>query len=571
MGITNRYLLSSYGEDDELRLYIEIETLRFNSGSDTRDCAVRIITENDTENEITVTDESSGGSFVSVFGDNLMLPRIINAAAGESTIYETELADIDSTLYYDGADFQAQLFYQIASEASVSAEPVAAVGRMQLPVPLSEPDISLSCGSSITLGNNTDVYTDLVSQGYTLVVTVSDGSVVLLTKTLTQSDLNFKTERIWIASHPTDKQFNVTVKFEAFLGDTEAVYTKTLTLLCKLSESSAKPTALVGTSVITNNPVLQQTGLILRNRSNVKVVVNNVSCFYGASLQSKTVLIDGAEYPGDVSPYFSAPGEHSWSVTLTDSRGFTNRYTDTFNVVDYGPPQFSADVKRVNAAGEVSMVGSRFSVSAAPEVLYTLGGRLTYTYEYCWRVSGGNFSSWTAFDPQSGTVVNAGFDSKSAYEVAVRCSDSAGSATVKTYPLESDRVELHISKNRVAVGKKAVTDKVFDCQWDIKCGGDVLFTDSSGEERSLRAFYENTPSSGGVESSGGMLPLKYKLIPAASNDEITDFVNNIYTLVEDCGFSLLVLSVKGNSLSLPSGLHFYFVQHDGERMMYRKL
>lgn len=562
-----RHQLCNCGANGEFTLSLEIETLQFDYEAGKRDCAVRMIAEN-SSTDCAVLASLQGGSSLYVLGEEIELPGTISVSAGgANTVYEAELAGRDIGSYYDGADYTGEVIYSITE---ATAGPIVYHSSTLLSSAASDFSVSLSCGNSITLGNNTNVISDITSQGYTLHVTVYDGDTVFLEKTLSETDMNFKTEKTWITAYPNDKSINASVKIDASLGSQAAAYTKTLPLLCKLSESDGRPTASVSTSVITNNPVLQQTGLILRNRSSIKVTVSSVSGRYGATIQSQVVTIDGTEYTGEaISPYFSAPGEHSWTVTLTDSRGFTNQYTGSFTVVDYGPPQFTADVKRINAAGEESLVGARFSVTAEPEVLYTLGGWLSYTYEYCWRISGGTFSSWTEFDPQAGAVVNAGLESMSMYEVGVRCSDSAGTSTVKIYPLDSDRVELHISKNRVAVGKRADTDNLFDCKWDIKSGGDIRFTGSDGAEISLRNFCESGGSDTG-DSSGGMLPLRYKLVAAQSNDEISEFVSNIYDLVENCAFSLLVLSVKGNDLSLPSGLHLYFVQNDGTRTMYRK-
>lgn len=564
--MVNSYQLCQCGEDTVFTLTLEIETVAFDYEENTRDCKVRLVSE--TSGDYGLIIGNSGSSTLSVFGRTLQLPQNINASAsGPLTVFETQLNGLSCDLYYDGADFTASLKYY---HASLGLEPVTVNGHISLPVMLTEMDCYLSGGGSVVLGNNVSVISGMPEQGYSLTVTVKDGNTELFEKTLTAADMSFKTEQSWITGHENAKSFTATVNITAAVSSSADPLTKSFSLICTLGESDALPSASVSTSVVTNNPVLQQTGLVLRNRSGIKITVSNIVCKYGAYLIDCVRTVDGIEYDNnEVSQYFSVPGEHGWSVTLKDSRGYIKRYSGTFTVVDYGPPQFTAEVKRVNEAGQESLSGARFSVSVDPDVLYTLYGQLSYTYEYCWRATGGTFSSWTELQPQSTVVVNAALDSATMYEVSVRCSDSAGTATVKTFPLDCERVELHISKNRVAVGKRAETDDLFDCRWDIKSGGDISFTGSDGEEISLRGFYESLNS--GTGTDGALFPLRYKLVNAASNEEISSFVNNIYTIVGNCAFSVLVLSVKGDGLSLNSGLHLYFVQNDGTRMFYRKM
>jgi hypothetical protein len=76
------------------------------------------------------------------------------------------------------------------------------------------------------------------------------------------------------------------------------------------------------------------------------------------------------------------------------------------------------------------------------------------------------------------------------YEAVVVCKDSFGGVTERVYPVECERVELNIAKNKIGIGKYAEIDDLIDCAWPIRVDGDITFTDEQGNEISLRAIYK---------------------------------------------------------------------------------
>lgn len=144
------------------------------------------------------------------------------------------------------------------------------------------------------------------------------------------------TPNISLASEiPNSKVGNVTFTVTTYSGNT-AVGTTTKAVTLTVPSSTA-PTCSVAYS--DTNVVSAGFGLFVQSRSTLSFVISAAGQ-YGATISTYSASVNGATY---TSATFTTgvllnSGSNSYSVTVTDSRGYTNTVTGTFSVVAYTAP-----------------------------------------------------------------------------------------------------------------------------------------------------------------------------------------------------------------------------------------
>lgn len=96
-------------------------------------------------------------------------------------------------------------------------------------------------------------------------------------------------------------------------------------------------------------------GAFVQNKSKLSVtgtfVQGNVSPSYGATVISVSININGQTLNanGAITNLLYTSGTNSYTFTITDSRGRTDSYTSTFNVLSYNAPSASGTAERNTA------------------------------------------------------------------------------------------------------------------------------------------------------------------------------------------------------------------------------
>ena len=109
----------------------------------------------------------------------------------------------------------------------------------------------------------------------------------------------------------------------------------------------------------TNETVVTKIGAYVKSLSTLSVAITAAG-IYGSTISSYRTSLDGVTYTAasfTASKKLSAAGDMTLTVTVTDSRGRTATYTNTFNVLDYAVPsikKFSAE--RCNSDGSAAQV-----------------------------------------------------------------------------------------------------------------------------------------------------------------------------------------------------------------------
>lgn len=164
---------------------------------------------------------------------------------------------------------------------------------------------------------------------------------------------------------------------------------------------------------------------------------------YGATVQSVTVTINGQTLNGNgqLTNILNTSGTNSYTMTITDSRGRTDSYTSTFNVLSYNAPSVSMTAERDASTNSTINVSYGWTISACSD-LNDKG--ITITYED----SGGN-STDVPITPgtYSGTATYAitGTDISDSYDITVTVTDFFSSVTNTATVAPAGNRILHFS------------------------------------------------------------------------------------------------------------------------------
>lgn len=201
---------------------------------------------------------------------------------------------------------------------------------------------------------------------------------------------------------------------------------------------------------------------------------------YGSTISSYRTSLDGVNYTAasfTASKRLSTAREMTMTVTVTDSRGRTATYTNTFNVLDYAVPsikKFSAE--RCNSDGSAAQVDGtkvRFSFTGSVNplnnknglsclVYYKLKSATAWTQAYKMAITSYNLSATNQLLEQT-------YDALNSYDLKVRLTDyfyyveQAVSIGTKGVILD-----FMADGTGSGIGKVAETSGYIDCGWPLK-------------------------------------------------------------------------------------------------------
>lgn len=228
-----------------------------------------------------------------------------------------------------------------------------------------------------------------------------------------------------------------------------------------------------------NETVVTKIGAYVKSLSTLSVAITAAGV-YGSTISSYRTSLDGVTYTAasfTASKKLSAAGDMTLTVTVTDSRGRTATYTNTFNVLDYAVPsikKFSAE--RCNSDGSAAQVDGtkvRFSFTGSVNplnnknglsclVYYKLKSATAWTQAYKMDITSYNLSA-------SDQLLEQTYDALYSYDLKVRLTDyfyyveQAVSIGTKGVILD-----FMADGTGIGIGKVAETSGYIDCGWPLK-------------------------------------------------------------------------------------------------------
>lgn len=229
----------------------------------------------------------------------------------------------------------------------------------------------------------------------------------------------------------------------------------------------------------TNETVVTKIGAYVKSLSTLSVAITAAG-IYGSTISSYRTSLDGVTYTAasfTASKKLSAAGDMTMTVTVTDSRGRTATYTNTFNVLDYAVPsikKFSAE--RCNSDGSAAQVDGtkvRYSFQGSVTSLNNKNGLSCVIYYKLKSATAWATAEQMAITSYTVTATNKllsqTFDALYSYDIKVRLTDyfyyveQAVSIGTKGVILD-----FMADGTGIGIGKVAETSGYIDCGWPLK-------------------------------------------------------------------------------------------------------
>ena len=259
--------------------------------------------------------------------------------------------------------------------------------------------------------------------------------------------------------------------------------------------SATQPTATMSLTPVTSLASPFNT-LYIKGKSKVTVALTSGAGKYGATITSYTVSVGGRSGTAPyTSGYFTKAEEVTIIGTVTDSRGYSRKYTQTITVIDYSAPRIipistesEVVAARCDSSGNLSDTGTYLKIKAKRSYskVNISGANKNLCYiRYRYKKEGGSFSSWTTIlattatsdEITTGALLSGGLSVTSSYVVQVQAVDSIGEVGTTEIYLPTERVYMHKagSINSLGIGKYAEEENMVDIAEDItvKVRGDL--------------------------------------------------------------------------------------------------
>ena len=199
-------------------------------------------------------------------------------------------------------------------------------------------------------------------------------------------------------------------------------------------------------------------GLYLGGRSSVKLTIGNAQAGNGASI--KSYKLSGSGYSSTSQTATFGPlnaGTHTFTASVTDSRGRTGTATVSVTVQAYASPTLSGvSIYRSNSGGAASETGGYIALKAT--AAYTaLGGKNALTLRGRYRPVGGSWSAWTAMTSGTRLLLGGALSATASYEAQIQATDTVGNTAsyAAIIPTASVAFNLKEGGKGAAFGKYA--------------------------------------------------------------------------------------------------------------------
>lgn len=237
-------------------------------------------------------------------------------------------------------------------------------------------------------------------------------------------------------------------------------------------------------------------GLYIKGKSKVQVDLASGVGKYGATIASYKVSVGGASGNAPyTSGYFTKAENVTITGTVTDSRGYSRKYTQTITVQDYKAPQIlpvsgesEVIAARCDSTGNLSDTGTYLKIKAKRSYTKVNASGVNKngcTIRYRYKLEGSSYSAWVAilaYNVSGDEVVTDALlgtlDVMSTYLVQVQAVDTVGESATTTISLPTEKVYMHKagSMNSLGIGKYAEEENTVDIAEDliVKVRGDLV-------------------------------------------------------------------------------------------------
>ena len=223
--------------------------------------------------------------------------------------------------------------------------------------------------------------------------------------------------------------------------------------------------------------------LCLQNRSNIKFTIS-ATAKYGATITNYAVSGNNFSYAGSKNTCQTSnirdSGSLKYTVTVTDSRGFTASTIKTINVTGYSYPTISMEAFRSNSSGTKD-VSSGTYICVKPVFTYSA---ITGNSIASKAIKINDTSKSTSFQ-SGGSYVFSGYSLNDSYDVVCTVTDSVGNSASITATITGAKIPFNISKNKDAIGLGTVAK--YEGYINIGYG----FCNENGEQLFMFGLTEN--------------------------------------------------------------------------------
>lgn len=303
-----------------------------------------------------------------------------------------------------------------------------------------------------TLGTAQTISVTRYNSSYTHTITYKYGNATGTVGTGIGTSVSWTPPLSLASQFPSATSGTCTLTCTTYSGST-ALGTSTTSITLSIP-STVKCTVSSVTLAETVSGLNSKFGAYVQNKSKLSVTGSiSTSNAYGATVSSYSITINGQKLTsnGATTNVLQSSGTNSYSFTIKDTRGRTDTYTGTFNVVAYTAPSVSETAQRdssttssivINYSWNIAEVGSRNDKSIA--IKYRLLGASSYTTE-------------TTITPSaysgSGSYTITGTDTDASYDVLVQATDYFTTASSSSSVSALGNRIFHISHTDQTIGR----------------------------------------------------------------------------------------------------------------------
>lgn len=281
---------------------------------------------------------------------------------------------------------------------------------------------------------------------------------------------------------------------------------------------ATQPTATMTVSPV-NSLASPFDALYIKGKTKVDVNLTDVEGKYGASVASCKVTVDGKSYGSPyTSEYITKDGVVSAICTLTDSRGYSRKYSKEVTFIPYVKPRIlpaSGESEivcaRCDSSGNLTESGTYLKIKAKRSYSKVVSGtqKNFCQIRYRYKPEGGSYSSWTTIlattDASDEVTTSALLGGKllqtSSYEVQVGVVDTIGESDYTTISIPTDKVYMHRagSIRSLGIGEYVEEENTVSVAEDIttKFKGKVIFAGEAWANLGLSANVADSESNCG--------------------------------------------------------------------------
>ena len=224
--------------------------------------------------------------------------------------------------------------------------------------------------------------------------------------------------------------------------------------------------------------------MYIKGKSKVTATLTNGEGKYGATIKSYTVSVGGASGNSPyTSGYFTKAEDVTIIGTVTDSRGYSRKYTQKITVIEYGVPQIipissesEVVAARCDINGNIVDNGTYLKIKAKRK-FSKVSSHNACSIRYRYKKEGGSFTDWTTIlatnassdEVVTGALLGGALVVTSSYLVQIQAIDTIGETGTTTIYLPTERVYMHkaASKNSLGIGKYAEEENTVDVAEDM--------------------------------------------------------------------------------------------------------